>query len=374
MDGGRVLRTVVLGVIAASSLAAPGAGAQPTVPSDSAPVLVVAHRGASKDAPEHTGHAYDRAVWAGADILECDLQLTSDERIVCVHDTTVDRTTGGAHTGRVDAYTLDQLRQMDFGSWFGPAFAGARVVTLEEQLECYRQVEPPLQFYLETKAPAEYGGRMEPLLVDLLERLDLVPDDGPDPRTSPVIVQSFDAQSLAAVGALAPSLPRALLTVTEPTEDALTTATPDVEAPSADVLATSSATIARAHDLGREVHTWTVDDPAEIQTLVGAGIDGFFTNDPATARTVVDDLGRGSGREAIEAPETSPQLDGCAGGMGAGLAVTTTTTTTAVDDAEVAGEDDEDDEGPVLVYVAIGLAALVIVIAGAVAFRRAGRD
>ncbi len=71
-----------------------------------APVLVVGHRGASAFAPEHTGPAYDRAVRAGVDVLECDLQLTADEQLVCVHDTTVDRTTGGTHLGRVDQYTL----------------------------------------------------------------------------------------------------------------------------------------------------------------------------------------------------------------------------------------------------------------------------
>ncbi len=115
-------------------------------------------------------------------MLECDLQLTKDDVLVCMHDTTVDRTTGGTATGRVGDFTLAQLRDMDFGSWFGPEFAGARIVPFEEQLRCYSTIDPGLQFEAETKAPAEYGGRMEPALVKLLTRLDLIPEGPRRPR------------------------------------------------------------------------------------------------------------------------------------------------------------------------------------------------
>jgi len=126
-----------------------GEKAGPVVPVEQplGPVVVLAHRGASYDAPEHTFPSYDRAVKADTDFLECDLQLTKDGVLVCIHDTTVNRTTGASKTGRVDSYTLAQLRSMDFGSWFNtvnPAraskdFVGAKVVPLEEQTACYRK-------------------------------------------------------------------------------------------------------------------------------------------------------------------------------------------------------------------------------------------
>jgi glycerophosphoryl diester phosphodiesterase len=122
-------------VVAAVAAARPApAAAQVVEPVE--PVVVIAHRGASVEFPEHTLPAYHRAVEAGADFLECDLQLTEDEVLVCIHDTTVDRTSNGE--GRVDSFTLEELRRLDVGSWFGPELAGLRVVTLEEQLVCYR--------------------------------------------------------------------------------------------------------------------------------------------------------------------------------------------------------------------------------------------
>ena len=187
---------------------------------------MISHRGASAEAPEHTFAAYDRAVEEHTDVLECDLQLTADGVLVCMHDTTVDRTTGGASTGRVDSFTLEQLRAMDFGSWFDPKYAGAAIVPFEEQLRCYRKAAPGVQFYAETKAPSEYGGRMEPALVDLLRKLELVPGGSADAHAAPVIIQSFDLQSLITVKQLAPSLPTALLWVAPPTDPQATRPAP----------------------------------------------------------------------------------------------------------------------------------------------------
>ena len=111
-------RRLLAAAFALAGLAAAQPAAAVPVEQPLGPVLVLAHRGASYDAPEHTRPAYDKAMRDGTDFLECDLQLTQDGVLVCVHDTTVDRTTGGEHSGRVDSYTLAELRAMDFGSWF----------------------------------------------------------------------------------------------------------------------------------------------------------------------------------------------------------------------------------------------------------------
>jgi glycerophosphoryl diester phosphodiesterase len=263
-----------------------------------APPLVIAHRGASQEAPEHTLAAYDLAVRQEADVLECDLQMTADEVLVCVHDTTVDRTAGGTGTGRVDAHTLAELRAMDFGAWKGPEFAGERIVTFEEQLRRYRDGRAG-RFYVETKAPGEYGGRMEPALVDLLGRLDLVPAGEADPDRAPVIVQSFDPASLEAVKRLAPSLPTAWLLPALPVDfPAGVPETVDVLAPSADVVLADPGIVAEAHASGRPVHVWTVDDPAEMDRLLELGVDGIFTNTPDALRARVPVAAATPGTEA----------------------------------------------------------------------------
>src|ERR1019366_8459234 len=103
---------------------------------DSRVVWVVAHRGASGHAPENTMAAFRSAVEMGARFMETDLQLTRDAQVVAIHDSTVDRTTNGH--GKVNLQTLEQIRALDAGAWFGSSvpnsFAGERVPTLDEIL------------------------------------------------------------------------------------------------------------------------------------------------------------------------------------------------------------------------------------------------
>ena len=95
-------------------------------------MLLVAHRGASAVAPENTMSAFRRAIEAGADAVELDVQATSDGQLVVIHDSTLDRTTDG--TGAVFETDAATIAGADAGSWFSPDFAGERVPTLEEVL------------------------------------------------------------------------------------------------------------------------------------------------------------------------------------------------------------------------------------------------
>jgi glycerophosphoryl diester phosphodiesterase len=97
---------------------------------------VIGHRGAPTVAPEHTIPAYEAALDAGADVLELDVHLSADDQLVVIHDQRLDRTTDGH--GLVRAHTLRQLKRLDAGRWFGPAFAGQRIQTLSEVLERFR--------------------------------------------------------------------------------------------------------------------------------------------------------------------------------------------------------------------------------------------
>ena len=97
--------------------------------------LVIGHRGHSAAAPENTMVAFEAAVAAGADMIELDVTLSRDGRLAVIHDETLDRTTDGA--GPVSARSLAELRALDAGAWFGPAFAGQRLPLLEEVLEAF---------------------------------------------------------------------------------------------------------------------------------------------------------------------------------------------------------------------------------------------
>lgn len=171
---------------------------------------VIAHRGASGLAPEHTLAAFDLAIELGADWIEQDLHLTRDGVLVVVHDETLDRTARGpaeSCTGPVRSRTPADLERCDFGAWFDEGaeggtgrFRGERIVTLDALFARYGR---RTRYYIETKHPEHTPG-VEEALVSLLARHDLLPrGDEPDR----VIIQSFSPESLRRVRQLDSRLP-----------------------------------------------------------------------------------------------------------------------------------------------------------------------
>ena len=237
------------------------------------PVAIIAHRGASGHAPEHTFAAYDRAVAMGADYLEQDLQQTADGELVVLHDDTLDRTTDG--TGRVDARTLAEVRELDAGSWFAPEFAAERVPTLDEVLTRYGHEQ---RYYIETKAP-ETADAMEERLLELLRRHGLIE---PAARAWQVLIQSFSEESLRLVHSLEPRLPLIQLVGRR---------NPDV-LDRLDEVASYAAGIGPARNLvdrgvieaahanGLVVHPFTLNTREEHQECIALGADGAFSNFP----------------------------------------------------------------------------------------------
>jgi glycerophosphoryl diester phosphodiesterase len=171
---------------------------------------IIAHRGASAYAPEHTLEAYRLALEQGADFVEPDLQVTKDGVLVCLHDTTLERTTNvksvfptrgrtvkDKTTWPVADFTLEEVQKLDAGSWFGPKFAGAKVPTFLQMIDA---VKGKAGIVPETKAPEVYGKlgfKMEQLLMEALKKNGL-DKPGADPKT-PVVIQSFSAESLKAL-------------------------------------------------------------------------------------------------------------------------------------------------------------------------------
>src|SRR5258707_15216110 len=119
--------TLASGVVLAQAAPAPASEAS------SKRIMVIAHRGEHLHHPENTMAAFQAAIDAGADYFELDVRTTSDGKFVIMHDNTLDRTTNG--TGEVYKHTFDEIRALDAGAKFSPAFAGTKVPTLDEALE-----------------------------------------------------------------------------------------------------------------------------------------------------------------------------------------------------------------------------------------------
>ncbi|MEU2925454.1 glycerophosphodiester phosphodiesterase [Streptomyces sp. NPDC007251] len=267
-------------------------------------IQVVAHRGASEDAPEHTLAAYKKAIEDGADALECDVRLTADGHLVCVHDRRVNRTSNGR--GAVSALELADLAALDFGSWKTrdswrgrdeePDWvtrpedaADTSVLTLERLLELVADAGRRVELAIETKHPTRWAGQVEERLLTLLKRFGL--DAPASAAESQVRIMSFSARSLHRVRAAAPTLPTVYLVqfLTPRLRDGRLPAGVRIAGPSIRILRNHPAYVERLKSAGHQVHVWTVNNPEDVDLCVRLGIDAIITNRP---RAVLGQLGR----------------------------------------------------------------------------------
>ena len=259
---------------------------------DDGVTLVVAHRGSSGAHAEHTLTAYEKALTEGADALECDVRLTRDGVLVCVHDRRIDRTSDGR--GVVSTLELADLAELDFASWkAGDQLLEASweqaeqdhgtVLTLERLVQLSQDYDRPVELHIETKHPTRYGGLVERALLDLLARYGLA---SPVSRSvSRVTVMSFAASSLRRIHLMAPELPTVLLMVRVPLRYRDGTLPPqiDIAGPSLDIVKTHPRYVERVHAAGNRLHVWTADSPEDIAFVLGLGVDAVITNHPLRA-------------------------------------------------------------------------------------------
>lgn len=247
---------------------------------------VVAHRGASYENAEHTLGAYIKALEGGAEGLECDVRLTADGHLVCVHDRDLRRT--ASTRGVVSTMDLADLSQLDFASWKNPwadlddereepdtGFNG--VLTLRDLLQTIRDFDRRVEIAIETKHPTRYGGLVERRLVETLAEF------GWDKAGSPARIMSFSWVALQRAQRLAPDLDYVLLLEKARSWPALkAVAEPGwILGPGVTEFMDHPSFAKRLRKSGRRIHVWTVNTDEQLQACLDIGAEAVITDRPA---------------------------------------------------------------------------------------------
>lgn len=251
------------------------------------PLIAVAHRGASGHAPENTLASLDAADRLGAETVEFDVQRTSDDVLVLMHDTTLERTTDvvkvfpdrGSY--RVADFTMAEIRRLDAGSWFDPAFEGETVPTFEEALD--RLEELDLNLFLEIKEPKLYPGIEEEIAAELSGRDRWLETASPH-RPDRLVVQSFDWEVVRRSKELLPSVPHALLGRV-PESQISNHAWAQMINPNHTTI--DKAYVKRVQDAGLTIMPYTINDRSRMDTVLGWGVDGFITDFPDVGQQAI---------------------------------------------------------------------------------------
>jgi glycerophosphoryl diester phosphodiesterase len=247
---------------------------------------VVSHRGSTEANPEHTLLAYRTALEEGVDGLECDVRLTADGHLVCVHDRTTDRVAD--QHGLVSTMTLAELDELDLSRARFPWAdlddeapdvdeAGRRVLTLRRLCETVRDYDRPVDLVVETKHPTRYAGLVERRLVELLGEFGWLGED------SPARVMSFSPVALTRVQRLAPDLELVLLFDRARSWKLVkgVLAPGWVAGPAIEVLRDHPNVGSKLRRAGRRVHVWTVNTDDDIDLCVDLGVEALITDAPA---------------------------------------------------------------------------------------------
>ncbi len=237
-------------------------------------VQVLAHRGASAYAPENTLSAFRLAIEQHADWLELDVQQTRDGRLVVFHDLRMERTTNGF--GPLRDLSLEQVQQLDAGSWFDTQFAGERVPTFEEVVALAR--ESGIRIFPEVKDPRFYPGIEERMAA-------VIAANGYEDNT---IIQSFDMSSLEKLRQANPRLKMAALYTAAAPLRGDPPAGVTVIGPPWELVGNDPNLVRDAHAAGRQVVVWSVDTASPIRSLLDARVDGIITSRPDVVRAILD--------------------------------------------------------------------------------------
>ncbi|HEY3298025.1 MAG TPA: glycerophosphodiester phosphodiesterase family protein [Armatimonadota bacterium] len=242
-------------------------------------VKVIAHRGFSTEAPENTLAAFRRALELKIDMIECDVRLSKDGRLMVIHDETVDRTTNG--TGAVSQMTFDQLRGLDAGSWFGPEFACEKIPTLDEALDAVKN-EAALMVEIKEAGQEDHA-------------VTIIRGRGMSAET---VITSFHDSVGFRLPELDETITFSLLYASDTKlgENESVHLAGDAAAVNATILAVNyraitAATVKAAHAGNMQILAWTVDDPEEMGRMAEMGVDIITSNKPDILIHVLQELG-----------------------------------------------------------------------------------
>lgn len=241
---------------------------------------IFGHRGASGRKPENTLEAFDAAVEAGATLLELDVHGTRDGEVVVLHDAELDRTTDGR--GPVRERSLAEIRALDAGANFADAAGlrpfcgrGIRVPTLDEILERYagmplnveiKQLDPPIEDAVFSKLDEHKARDRVLLAAESQEILTRIRARAGNTLTGSSADEVLDFYNRFQAGTL----------------DGYEAAGFALQVPHfyEDIEVVTEAFVAAAHDVGMEVHVWTINDPQEMHALLDLGVDGLMSDFP----------------------------------------------------------------------------------------------
>jgi Glycerophosphoryl diester phosphodiesterase len=232
---------------------------------------ILGHRGASAEAPENTMVAFALAAQMGADGVELDVHLTSDGRVVVIHDDTVDRTTNG--TGAVREMTFAQIRELD-ASIGKPGYSGAKIPTLEEVYELLQPTGMVVNVEIKENA-YDHGFLIIPKVLELETRYEM---------TGRIIYSSFNHYVLREMKECSAQIPTAIL-YSEALVDVWQYAAQvpaDGIHPYFEMLA-DPMLVTRCHESGQAVRPWTVNEENNLREMFRQGVDTIITNFPDRA-------------------------------------------------------------------------------------------
>ena len=231
--------------------------------------LIIAHRGASRHAPESTRAAIRAALAARAHMIELDVQMSRDRRLVIFHDDTVSRTTDG--TGRLSEMPYRTLSRLDAGRWFHRRFAGERILLASQALAL---ITPHARVNLELKATIHPESLIRTIIRLIRSRH----------AASRVLLSSFEIPLVKRLRSS--GLFRAVICSKDPRTALRQAIRLGCQAWHPSVKIVTRAHITEAHRAGLRVHVWTVDDLRTARRLMDWGVDGLFTNDPVRLRSL----------------------------------------------------------------------------------------
>lgn len=230
-------------------------------------IINFAHRGASGVCPENTMAAFRKAIELGATGIETDVQMTKDGKLILIHDETLQRTTNGQ--GLVRDYTLEEIQQLDAGSWFNEQFREERLPSLEELLELAQ--ERGIIVNIELKNGAIQYPELEEKVIACIRRY------GMEDR---IVISSFNHYSLVKCKSIAPEIRTGILYMEGLYKAWEYGRTVGADALHAYKYAVLPEWVEEAKAIGVVYHPFTVNDPEEMKRLIAAKVAGIITDFP----------------------------------------------------------------------------------------------